>query len=244
MRLGLFSDIHGNVEALTRVLEDMKSQGVDQMICLGDIVGYGANPGECIQIIRDLGCVCLMGNHDAAVAGKMDYSFYYEAARHSLDWCARNISLDHMQWLSQRPYTHRVGEDVLCCHGSPVQPAEFEYIFSPEQARAIEPHLNELAPVVFIGHSHLTKVFALSTLGVNEVLPSTFGIRRGYTYVITVGSVGQPRDYDNRSCYGIFDTEKKIFEYRRVEYDIKAQASKILAAGLHPNFAKRLFLGV
>lgn len=243
MRLGLISDIHGNIEALTRVLDDLKRQGVDDRICLGDVVGYGASPRECVEAIRAEGIPTIMGNHDAAVAGKMDYSFYYEAARRSLDWTRSKLDETHLTWLAGLHRTISI-DGGLCSHGSPVNPEAFDYIFAPEQARALEPHVASLPPVVFIGHSHLTKVFALSRGEVHEVLATEFGIRRDYFYIITVGSVGQPRDYDNRACYGIYDTDKKIFEYRRVEYDIKTSASKIIAAGLHPNFAKRLFLGV
>jgi diadenosine tetraphosphatase ApaH/serine/threonine PP2A family protein phosphatase len=134
--------------------------------------------------------------------------------------------------------------NVLLCHGSPVRIEEFEYIFAPEQARECLPILDQLADITFIGHSHLCKVFALKPGEVREQPARDFQLQSGYKYVVSVGSVGQPRDYDNRASYTVFDTETLTLEFKRIEYDIDTAASKIFAANLERNFGHRLFIGV
>ncbi|MBN2498845.1 MAG: metallophosphoesterase family protein [Deltaproteobacteria bacterium] len=243
MRLGIFSDVHSNLEALEVVVQAYESLHVDEYICLGDVVGYGASPNECCEIVRKMASVVVLGNHDAAVSGRMEYSYYYDAARNALDWCVARLDPDHMAWLKGLDYVYR--RDGICfSHGSPIHPEDFEYVFTIEQAADLLPHLDDLDPVNFIGHSHLTKSFALAPGEVNEVVARRFGLRRHRKYIITDGSVGQPRDYDNRACFTVYDTETRIFEYHRVEYDVEKAAQKILDAKLAVNFGKRLFLGV
>jgi diadenosine tetraphosphatase ApaH/serine/threonine PP2A family protein phosphatase len=243
MRIGIFSDTHANIEALEVVLKALDDEAVDQRICLGDTVGYGASPNECCALIRAKTAHTILGNHDAAVAGRMDYSYYYDAARHALDWSASVLSDENMEWLKSLPYTYRIG-DVGFSHGSPVEPKAYEYIFALEQARELAPFVEHLPEVTFIGHSHLCKAFAIGNGEVHDVVAQKFGIRRGYKYIISVGSVGQPRDYDNRACFVICDTGARTVEYLRVEYDIESAAQKIFDASLALNFGKRLFLGV
>ncbi|MEW5855010.1 MAG: metallophosphoesterase family protein [Myxococcota bacterium] len=243
MRYGIFSDVHGNLEAMTAVLEAYKEEDIDRFICLGDLVGYGANPNEIVDIVKKVAAVTLLGNHDAAVAGRMDYSYYYDAARHALDWCAKRVSPDNLEYLKSLPYTHREN-DIEFCHGSPAVPQEFEYIFTREKARELLPQWDRMARVTFIGHSHLTRSFALGHGEAFDVVAPEFTLRADHKYIITVGSVGQPRDYDNRSCCGIFDTETWHFRYKRVEYDIESAKQKIIDAGLAYNFGARLLVGI
>lgn len=125
-----------------------------------------------------------------------------------------------------------------------MQPEDYDYIFASEQARALLPFRDDLADVTFIGHSHLTKVFALSEDDALDVVAPKFRLKPEMKYIVTVGSVGQPRDYDPRACAGIYDTERREFLYVRAEYDIEAQRQKIIDAGLAQNFGTRLLLGV
>ncbi|MFL5274736.1 MAG: metallophosphoesterase family protein [Anaeromyxobacteraceae bacterium] len=244
MRIAILSDIHANLDALAEVEAALGRLGLDRVVCLGDVVGYGASPNGCCERIRDLASVTLLGNHDAAVSGRMDYAYYYEAARQALDWTARTLDPDHVVWLRSLPYTHRV-DDVAFCHGSPILPGEYEYVFALEQARDLLPHYARLAPVTFIGHSHLCKAFAYDREGeVSDVGAPQLQLDPEKKYVISVGSVGQPRDYDNRACFVTYDTETRAVEYHRVPYDIEAAAQRIFDAELAPNFGKRLFLGV
>ena len=135
-----------------------------------------------------------------------------------------------------------VGVDL--CHGSPVRLEEFEYIFAPEQARECLPMYDELAHLTLIGHSHLCKVFALTSNSVEELQATDFKLDSDRRYIVSVGSVGQPRDYDNRASYTIYDSDEKRFYFRRIEYDIESAAEKVLKAKLERNFAHRLYIGV
>lgn len=244
MRYAIISDIHGNIEALEAILARIDGMGpIDAYFCLGDIVGYGAEPQACCDRVRELCAVTLLGNHDAAVAGRMDYSYYYDAAREALDWCRERLSSTNMEWLGTLPYTHRL-DQIELSHGSPYMPEEYDYIFALEQARELARLKEDLAEVTFIGHSHLTKVFAINGEEALDVVAPKFKLLDGMRYVITVGSVGQPRDYDPRACAGVFDTETREFEYVRVEYDVESQRQKILDAGLAQNFGTRLLLGI
>lgn len=243
MRIGIISDVHSNIEALSAVEAELEKLACDTVVCLGDVVGYGASPNECCDRIRAIASATLLGNHDAAVAGRMDYSFYYDAARHALDWTASRLSDENYRWLSGLPYTHRLG-DVGFSHGSPLEPEAYEYIFAESQARELLPVLDQLAEITFIGHSHLCKAFAMRDGEVHDVVAQRFTVKPGYRYICSVGSVGQPRDYDNRSCFVTYDSEKRQVEYHRVEYDIGRSAQKIFDADLALNFGKRLFLGV
>jgi diadenosine tetraphosphatase ApaH/serine/threonine PP2A family protein phosphatase len=245
MRLGIFSDVHANYEALSAVLEAYKKERIDIFYCLGDSVGYGGSPNECVDIIRRLARLTILGNHDAAVAGRMDYSYYYEAARHALDTHAAMLTSENMSWLKGLPYREKLEDfGVDLCHGSPVRFEEFEYIFAPEQARECLPIYDELGNLTVIGHSHLCKVFALTSHEVEELPAVDLTLASDRKYIISVGSVGQPRDYDNRASYTVFDTTTRRFEFKRVEYDVETAADKVLRARLERNFAHRLFLGV
>ena len=243
MRIAIFSDVHANIEALSAVMDAYKSEKIDKYVCIGDTVGYGASPNECCDIVRKQCAFTILGNHDAAVAGRMDYSYYYDAARNALDMHANQLTEPNMRWLKDLPYEVRE-EDLSFCHGSPVNLEDFEYIFSTEQAARCLDIWDRLGTVTFIGHSHLCKAFALTKGEVFEVVATKFEIRPDHRYIVSVGSVGQPRDYDPRASYTIYDTEERTFEFRRVSYDIDGAAQKILGSQLERNFANRLFLGV
>lgn len=245
MRFGIFSDVHANIEALSAVLTAYREEKIDHYLCAGDVVGYGANPNECVNIVRDLTDSVVVGNHDAAVSGLMDYSYYYEAARKVLDAHKKALTEDNLNWLTNLPYSRRLSEhNITLCHGSPVDEEEFDYIFLPEQAYALLPYYDSLNHVTFIGHSHLCRVFELTRTSVNEIANKTFILEPDKKYIISVGSVGQPRDYDNRASYTIFDAESQTFSFKRVEYDIETAAAKIFRLGLERNFGNRLFIGV
>ncbi len=245
MRLGIFSDVHANIEALSAVMRGFEDEDIDEYYCLGDVVGYGASPNECSDLVRETARVTILGNHDAAVAGRMDYSYYYEAARQALDLHANTLSEENLAWLKGLPYKHEVGDTgVHLCHGSPLRLEEFEYIFAPEQARECLPMWDDLGHITLIGHSHLCKVFELRPGSVEELPAERFELDPDAKYIVSVGRVGQPRDYDNRASYTVFDTETSVFDFKRVEYDIESAASKIFQSKLERNFGHRLFIGV
>ena len=245
MRIGVFSDVHSNLQALQKTLEAMEEQRLDRYVCLGDVVGYGASPNECATLVREVVRHSLLGNHDAAVTGRMDYSYYYDQAKQALDWSAEVLCKENMEWLSKVPYAKEDEELGLCfCHGSPISPEEFDYIFNLDQARDAYEYRDTMQRVTFIGHSHLCRVFAMDEEGVVQMVPGRVEIEQDRQYVISVGSVGQPRDYDPRAAFGVFDTDTQVFEQHRVEYDVKEAARGIYEAGLPDAFGKRLFVGV
>lgn len=245
MRLGIFSDVHANIEALAAVFAAYTSERIDEYYCLGDVVGYGANPNECADAVRKMAKATVLGNHDAAVAGRMDYSYYYDAARHALDMHAAQLRADNMHWLRALPYKHEMNDlGVHLCHASPLRLEEFDYIFAPEQARECLVMWDELADLTLIGHSHLCKAFALTRDEVEEVPAECVQLRPGLKYIVSVGSVGQPRDFDNRASYTIYDSERRELTFKRVEYDIEAAAAKIFSSSLEGTFGQRLFLGI
>ena len=243
MRLGIVSDIHGNIEALHASVEALKRAGAERFACLGDLMGYGASPNEVCDVVRRLEAPTILGNHDAAVSGRMDYSYYYDAARRALDWCGEVLAPDHLAWLKTLPYTERI-EHVGLCHGSPIRVEEFEYLFLVEQAELLLPKLAELPPITFIGHTHLVKAFQLGERGVTPIKKRTFRLEDGMKYVVSVGSVGQPRDFDNRASFCLYDLATREVQLLRASYDIGAASNRILAAKLPLNFSKRLWLGV
>ncbi|MGA2447203.1 MAG: metallophosphoesterase family protein [Polyangiaceae bacterium] len=245
MRLGIFSDVHANLEALSAVVEAYQSERIDIYHCLGDTVGYGGSPDECADVVRSVAASTILGNHDAAVSGRMDYSYYYDAARHALDTHAAMLSSSNMAWLKALPYEQRLGDcDVLLCHGSPVRLEEFEYIFAPEQARECLSIWDRIRHITLIGHSHLCKVFALTQDSVEELPAADFDLADDRKYIVSVGSVGQPRDFVNMASYTVYDVAAKRFEFKRIEYDVELAAEKVLRAHLERNFAHRLFIGV
>ena len=174
-----------------------------------------------------------------------DSSYYYPAAREALDAHASVLTKENAAWLKGLPYNKRLEEhNVELCHGSPVRLEEFDYIFAPEQARECLPMFDQLAQLTLIGHSHLCKVFALSAGGVEELAAQDFRLEPDKKYIVSVGSVGQPRDYDNRASYVVFDSDNRELSFKRIEYDIEEAAHKVLAAKLFDNFANRLYIGV
>lgn len=244
MRIGILSDIHANYEALSACLAVLREAQVDEVYCLGDTVGYGGSPNECADVVRQLAKVTILGNHDAAVAGRMDYSYYYEAARVALDTHLALLTEDNLRWLQSLPYTHLLSDiGVQLCHGSPANLEQFDYVFLPEQARECLPIFDDLLHLTLVGHSHLCRVFELTSDDVEELPAEDCVLREDRKYIISVGSVGQPRDTDNRASVTLYDSDTRKFEFRRVAYDVEAAANKVVRHDLERNFANRLFIG-
>lgn len=242
MRTAILTDVHANLPALKAVLDRCRTLGIDRYVCLGDSVGYASHPNECCELLRERVAFSLLGNHDAAVSGRMDYGLYYEAARHALDWTRERLTEANRSWLASLPYSVREG-NVEYSHGSPLEPEQFDYIFLAEQAAELLPIWNSLADVTFIGHSHLPRVFALTPDDVEGVTADEVHLSPGRKYLVSIGSVGQPRDGDPRACFGVHDTDQGTVTFHRVEYDIDSTAQGIITAGLSSHFANRLYHG-
>ena len=241
MRIGVLSDIHGNLEALEAVLAEVDRLGVDLLYSLGDIVGYGPSPAACIEIVRRRAAVSLMGNHDAAVAGLTSLDDFNEFARSAVDWTAAQLDAGEIEYLGSLPYTHRAPE-LLLVHASPIEPERWHYIHGvadiEEHFAAFDEHL------CFVGHSHRPGVFALGggrgveRRGEGEVL------RPGLRYLVNAGSVGQPRDRDPRASYVIYDTASPCVEVRRVSYPVEKTQERMRAVGIPAFLIDRLGAGV
>ncbi|HHW97273.1 MAG: metallophosphoesterase family protein [Myxococcota bacterium] len=243
MKTAIITDIHSNIEALTVVLDDIDRQGYDRIICLGDVVGYGADPNACCDVIRERNILTLLGNHDAAVTGAMDESYYYQGARNAIQWTRDKLTEENYRWLYSLPYTY-VEEDVGFFHSAPVMPSGFFYVVQNQEAMAHSQIVDRLKPISFIGHAHQVMVFAINAKQAVLVKHTDIKISNHTRYIANIGSVGQPRDRDPRACYAVWDHTAKKLEYIRLEYDIKSAADKIFAAGLDSKFGNRLFKGL
>ena len=242
MRYLLFSDIHSNLEALEAILDDAGDKETDATLCLGDFVGYGANPEECVQTFLELSNVtAVLGNHDAAVVHPGERSFFNPVARAGIIYSEENLSPESGSFLKELPLTSDMGSHALAVHASPYNPESWIYVLDPlEVADAF--HVLEHS-VAFIGHTHFPAIHANN--GTSRPFAPGDRIRIDTTtkMLINVGSVGQPRDGDPRAAYVVFDDETLLIEMFRVEYDVEAAARKIVEAGLPPMLADRIRRG-
>lgn len=246
MRIGILGDIHANAEALRAVVEAMQNEGIDQWVQVGDIVGYGPEPSICIDIVRDLGCITCMGNHDAAVLDRLDTSYFNNFARAAIHWTRTQLQPRDIEFLSALELVVR-RPPFTVVHGTMHLPEQFGYVISPVEALDSLEHQD--TQICFVGHSHVPAIYLRRDATPDDihVVPHSeaeISIRGFDKVLMNVGSVGQPRDEDPRAAYGFVDTELEIAAIRRVHYDIPGVQKKILAAGLPEVLANRLALGV
>jgi len=246
MRIGILGDIHGNLEALTAVVEAMRTEAIDEWVQVGDLVGYGPQPSECIALVRQLGCTVCMGNHDAAVLDILDTAYFNNFARVAIEWTREQLSADDFDYLRSLPLVVRK-ELYTVVHGTLQMPDQFGYVISPVEARD-SLQLQETF-LCFVGHSHVPAIYLMNdrqqrTLDVFYQSEAEVPVGNYLHVLMNVGSVGQPRDEDPRAAYAVYDTETKIAVIRRVEYDIPGVQAKIRSAGLPEMLANRLALGV
>lgn len=238
MKILVMSDIHGNINALDAVLHDAGK--VERVWCLGDLVGYGPDPNECIKKIRSLkNCICLMGNHDSAVLGNMDMEAFNRDARLSVEWNQRIIKPENMNFLKHLPEKH-VEDHVTLVHGSPRNPV-WEYILDWQVAMNNFDYFE--TDLCFVGHTHIPVIFQMieEELGSQLQILSPVGpVELIGKAIVNPGSVGQPRDRDPRAAYALFDTESKIWEPRRIAYNVVEIQERITKYGLPERNAVRL----
>lgn len=243
MRQAILSDIHSNLEALQACVAHARAQGATHFACLGDCVGYGADPVPTLDLLRSLPHLLLIrGNHDEALF--LDDLPDVPGVSEAIDWTCTQLAPVHCDLLEAAPYVQTVG-DVTYAHASAYEPREWAYLRRPEQIRdclAATP-----ARVTFIGHVHVPMVHCLSATDVLREQPPVAGVplslEPGCRYVVNVGSVGQPRDDNNAAAYALYDSDAATVTVFRVAYDHARAAEKILAAGLHARFAARLMEG-
>jgi len=243
LRYAILSDIHGNLEAFQAVLKDLEDEGLQKIIYLGDIVGYGANPRECIDLLREKTQAVVAGNHDWGTAGKTDIHKFNSVAQTVIKWTISQLSPDYKDFLAKLPLI-RNEIFFIYTHSAPLNPQEWNYIFSDREALRNLKALTQ-KEVCFIGHSHVPLIFVLDQFGelVGNTSPTKISMGERSRFLINTGSVGQPRDGDSRAAYGILDSEKRIFCLRRIKYDVAIAQKKILSAGLPPILAERISKG-
>lgn len=244
MKIALLGDVHGNLEGLKAVIEALEGEGVERWFCLGDIVGYGANPNECCAVLRDLGALCLFGNHDQACIGQGDMAWFNPFARQAVAWTAARLDPRHRDWLASLEPVQRL-DDFVMVHSALPDPWRWVYVTSPALAGDTLDAAG--ADLVLLGHTHVAEVYRRVSGGpVRRVSLREGGevfINSGGQYVVNPGSCGQPRDRNWKASYGLWDTVSGKITVRRVPYDVERAADKIRRAGLPENLALRLHLG-
>jgi predicted phosphodiesterase len=241
MRIALISDIHGNLEALQAVLREIENQKVDRVNCLGDVVGYGCDPISCLDLV-DRNCSAkLMGNHEYAAIGVLDSEAMNLAARQSLQWTMAKLTDRELAMIADFEMT---AEDSGCLlvHASPQEPDEWHYVLSQQEATEGFAHLKQ--KLAFHGHTHLPLIFCQAPVGnVRTIVGHDFDPDEECSYLINVGSVGQPRDNDPRASFVIYDTDEMSVCYHRVEYDIAVAQAKMCKAEMPSMLIDRLEVG-
>jgi diadenosine tetraphosphatase ApaH/serine/threonine PP2A family protein phosphatase len=239
MRTALFGDIHANLEALQAVLADAAGQGVTDYVCLGDVVGYNADPVACLNIIREMDCPTVKGNHDQDASDDHSLDTMNPVAATALQWTRDQLDDDQRLWLKRLRMVRQVS-DYTIVHSTLDQPVHWNYVTN--RFDAMSNFSYQFTQLCFHGHTHVPRVFMKSDK-VREVPAEAVAIEPGAKYFINIGSVGQPRDGDPRPCYAIYDQENKVVVFRRVEYDIARTQAKIIEAGLPEMLAERLAEG-
>ena len=239
MRFAIFSDVHGNLEALEAVLADARERKCTRFVCLGDVVGYNANPRECVERVRELDCPAVKGNHDEAASRLSPPGDLNEIAERAIAWTRDHLTDPDKEWLRGLPLQTRV-HDFTTVHATLDTPEQWGYVFNNLDAAASFTY--QRTNVCFFGHTHVPMVFVRDE-SVRRERVEHVRIEAAKKYFINMGSVGQPRDGNWRAAYGIYDTENNLVQQFRVKYDLAAVQKKIAEAGLPRLLAERLAIG-
>lgn len=240
MKYAVIGDIHANLEALEAVIEECQKHNVQKYLCIGDIVGYNANPSECLEMVRSLplGGV-VMGNHDEQAAEDTELVGFNPQAAFAIEWTRKNLSQEQRTWLGNLRLSIQMGK-ITIVHATLDSPRRWGYIFDKHSAGASFSY--QFSQVCFCGHSHVPLAFEkFGTIQGGKY--SDIRVQPGHKYLVNVGSVGQPRDGDWRSAFVTYDTEENLIQLHRIPYDIKTAQDKILKAGLPERLAVRLERG-
>jgi len=240
MKFAVLSDIHSNLEALQVVLDDAQKKKCTHHVCLGDIVGYGANPSECLELIRKLDCPTVMGNHDEYCAGDIDLTGFNPLAAEAIKWTREQLSEDQRTWLRNLKYIRQV-QGFTIVHATLDLPDKWAYVF--DKLAAANSLNCQQTQVCFNGHTHVPVGFVRGPAGIQAGLYTRIKIEIARKYCINVGSIGQPRDRQTQTSYATFDLNENLIELHRLDYDIAATQAKIRAAGLPLSLAERLQYG-
>jgi len=240
MRYAIISDIHGNAQAFEAVIESCRQEGVGEYYCLGDIVGYGADPSRCIELIQEIDALTIAGNHDWAVLGKTDVAYFNQVAQAAVYWTQNELSLDHHNYLTKLSLVEK-REKFIMVHGTLNRPEAFNYLIDMNQASDTFYLMDR--KLCFIGHTHVPQILIKDANLVSYSRKLIEELKGDKTYIVNVGSVGQPRDSNPNASFCIYDPDLMRIEIKRVSYNVSGAQQKILKAGLPPFLAKRLALG-
>ena len=239
MKFAIIADIHANLEAFQVVLADIEQQKCTHVACLGDVVGYNANPKECLDIVRQKGWPVVKGNHDEYCSSEDALDGFNPAAAEAVNWTRKQLTVEDRQWLRDLKYQRMVTSFTIV-HATLDAPQRWGYVFDKLAAAASFTYQN--TAVCFFGHTHVPVAFMRDTL-VRGGTYSKFKVEPNKKYFVNVGAVGQPRDNNPKAGYVVYDVHEGTIELRRLDYDIPAVQKKILAAGLPPRLAERLAYG-
>ena len=239
MKFAIIADIHANLEAFEVVLADIKEQKCTHYACVGDVVGYGPNPRECLKIVRDMGMPCVKGNHDEYCSVDQDLEGFNPHAAEAVTWTRNQLNVEERQWLKDLKY-FRMVTSFSMVHATLDGPQRWGYVFNKLDAAASFPYQN--TTVCFFGHTHVPLAFIREPSPGGQLIVkggtySKFKVDSAKKYFVNVGSVGQPRDNNPKSAYVVYDVDEGTIELRRLDYDIAAVQKKILDAGLPPRLA-------
>ncbi len=244
MRYAVLGDIHANLTALEAVLEELKPFEVDEILSVGDLVGYGPSPRETLERVREEGIVSVRGNHDEACSGRLEPLFFSDSARRVAEWTRGELTGEERRWLANLPLSLDL-EGCSLAHATYDYPREFRRITTLRDARA---SLEQIpSQVCFVGHTHVPVAVLQREAGSRELtfsVSSDLDLSSTHRALINPGSVGQPRDEDPRAAFGIFDVETSRYQLHRVSYDIAQEAERVRRAGIPSFLAERLALGV
>ncbi|HWY76210.1 MAG TPA: metallophosphoesterase family protein [Verrucomicrobiae bacterium] len=239
MKFAIIADIHANLEAFQVVLDDIKQQKCTHYACVGDVVGYGANPRECLAIVRKIGMPCVKGNHDEYCSSEEQLDGFNPHAAEAVAWTREQLNEEERQWLRDLKY-FRMVTSFSMVHATLDGPQRWGYVFDKLAAAASFTYQN--TGVCFFGHTHVPVAFIRDSM-VRGGTYSKFKVEQGKKYFVNVGSVGQPRDNNPKAAYVVYDVDDGTIELRRLDYDIAGAQKKILDAGLPPRLAERLAYG-
>jgi predicted phosphodiesterase len=244
MKYGVLGDIHSNLTALNAVLAQLDEVGIDTLVSVGDVVGYGGAPSECIAILRERGAIVVKGNHDAACVDELDDRTFNPYARAAVAWTRKRLGADEKRWLKSLPLVATL-EHCQVAHGTLHRPELFDYILSLSDA---DPSLDEMErPVCFVGHSHIPLTvmrFKDEPERTAYTCDGEIDLAETAKALINVGSVGQPRDENPDTGYALFDTSARRASIVRIPYDIEVEVARIIDAGLPQVLGERLRLGI
>ncbi len=240
MLYAILGDIHSNLDALEAVLEEVKKVRVDEILCVGDVVGYGAEPSQCIRLIREATSFIAAGNHDYGAVDKTDIDYFNPEAKEAVLWTSSNLSQEGKQFLASLPLVIEK-DNLTLVHGSLHLPELFPYILTFYDAELCFKGLKN--GVCFVGHSHVPVVLTRDGT-IKAAAEPQVSLQNIPKAIVNVGSVGQPRDRNPKACFVLYDTEKKLVRFKRVEYNITKASAKIIKAGLPAFNADRIRWGI